>query len=89
MRKVVPEKHSQIPDGNLGIRRLTSEMVAYDAFGKYNKTKPNQAVSSFLVEQFRIFDPGTLPYNRSDVLRIFSCGQRAAFDPYVKEVGKK
>ena len=57
MRKVVPEKYAQIPDGNLGIRRLTPEMVGFDAFARCSK-KPNQAVSSFLVEQSRIFDEG-------------------------------
>jgi hypothetical protein len=57
MRKAVPEKHAQIPDGNLGIRRLTPEMVGFDAFARCSK-KPNQAVSSFLVEQSHIFDLG-------------------------------
>ena len=39
----MPEKHAQIPDGDLGIRRLTPEMVTFDAFGRCSKKKPNYA----------------------------------------------
>ena len=54
----MPEKHAQISDGNIGIRRLTPEMIAFDAIGRCSEKKPKQEVSSFLVEQFHIFDLG-------------------------------
>jgi hypothetical protein len=53
MRKVVPEKHAQIPNGDLEIRRLTPEMVAFDAFGRCSKNSRT--------EQFHLFG-GTIPY---------------------------
>jgi len=58
MRKVVPEKHFQMPDENHGTRRLTPDRMAFDAFGWCIKTEPNQAVSSITVERTRIFDLG-------------------------------
>ena len=58
MRKVVPEKHFQMPDENHGTRRLTPDRMAFDAFGWCIKTEPNQAVSSLTVERTRIFDLG-------------------------------
>ena len=60
MRKVVPEKHFQMPDENHGTRRLTSDRMAFDAFGRCIKTEPNRAVSSLMVEQTRIFDLGQI-----------------------------
>jgi hypothetical protein len=58
MRKVVPEKHFQMPDENHGPRRLTPDRMAFDAFGWCIKTEPNQAVSSITLERTRIFDLG-------------------------------
>jgi hypothetical protein len=54
MRKFVPEKHAQISDRNIGIRRLTPEMIAFDAIGRCSEKKPKQ-------EGF-IFSGGTIPY---------------------------
>ena len=85
----MPEKHFQMPDENHGTRRLTPERMAFDAFGRCVKTKPNQVVSSLLVERSRIFDLGHMLSNRGDVLKDHSLLSRAAFDPHVKEVGKK
>ena len=58
MRKVVPEKHFQMPNENHGTRRLTPDRMAFDAFGRCIKTEPNQAVSSLLMERTRISDLG-------------------------------
>ena len=58
IRKVVPEKHTQRSNWNHRIRRLTLDRVAFNAFGRCFKAKPNQAVSSFLVERSRVLDTG-------------------------------
>jgi hypothetical protein len=58
MRKVVPEKHFQMPDENHGTRRLTPDRMVLDALGRCITTEPNQAVSSLLVKRTRIFGLG-------------------------------
>ena len=59
MREVVPEKHAQILKMNHRIRLLTPDRVAFNAFGICLRAKPNQAVSSFLVERSRVLGPGS------------------------------
>jgi len=47
MRTVVPEKHAQIPDRNIGVRRLTPEMIAFDAIGRCSEKSQNKKFHLF------------------------------------------
>jgi len=88
MRNAVPEKHTQNTEKNHGIRLFTPDRVAIDAFGKPLEM-PGQAVSSFLVGRSRIYGPRICYPFRVMYRGIISCYDGAAFDPHVKEVGKK
>ena len=82
----MPEK--SIAELNNGIRLLTPDRVARVAFGRSIDT-PNLASSSFRRERSQAIWCG-ICYPVGVMYRgIIGCYKGAAFDPHVKEVGKK
>ena len=82
----MPEK--SIAELNHGIRLLTPDRVARVAFGRPIE-KPSLAGSSFRVERSLAFWCGIRNPVGVMYRGIIGCYEGAAFDPHVKEVGKK
>ncbi len=88
IRKVVPEKHIQNTESNHRIRLLTPDRIARIAFGDAIG-KPNKAAPSFRMGRSRIYGPEICFLAGVMYRGIIDCYEGAAFDPHVKEVGKK
>jgi len=83
----VPEKHIQNTKLNW-IRLLTPDVAARVAFGRF-RGRPGDATSSFRMKPLPICDSGICLSAGVMYRGIFDCFEGAAFDPYVKEVGKR